>query len=101
NFAFLSLFEHRVKLLSVGGNLPHVIARELVSLQRYCGMSFNAFEMPDGTVVPWSEAGALAIRRWEEEGLQPPLRIEFDRKFGSSETLAMTLDQARHSWGMT
>ena len=100
NFAFLSLFEHRAKLLSVGGNLPRKIADEMVSLQRYCGMSFNAFEMPDGTVVPWSEAGALAIRRWEEEGRQPPLRTEFDRKFGPSETLATTFDQARHEWGM-
>lgn len=100
NFAFLSLFEHRVKLLSVGANLPHKIAEELVSLQRYCGMSFNAFEMPDGSIVPWSEAGALVIRQWEEEGRQPPLRIEFDRKFGTSETLSTTLDQARHNWGM-
>jgi putative glycosyltransferase (TIGR04372 family) len=100
NFAFLSLFEHRAKLLSVGGSVPRKIARELLSLQRYCGMSFNAFEMPDGTVVQWSEAAALAIRLWDEEGRQPPLRIEFDRKFSSSETLVATLDQARHSWGM-
>jgi putative glycosyltransferase (TIGR04372 family) len=101
NFAFLSLFEHRAKLLSVGGSVPREVGRELVSLQRYCGMSFNAFEMPDGTVVPWAEAGALAIRQWDEEGLHPPLRIEFDRKFESSENLALTLDQARYSWGMT
>jgi putative glycosyltransferase (TIGR04372 family) len=101
NFAFLSLFAHRAKLLSVGGSVPREIARELSSLQRYCGMSFNAFEMPDGTVVQWSEAAALAIRLWDEEGRQPPLRVEFDRKFESSETLAATLDQARRSWGMT
>jgi putative glycosyltransferase (TIGR04372 family) len=101
NFAFLSLFEHRAKLLSVGGNLPRGIAHELVSLQRYCGMSFNAFEMPDGSVAQWSEAGALAVRRWESEGRQPPLRTEFDRKFASHETLAITLDKARHSWGMS
>ena len=101
NLAFLSLFEHRVKLLSVGGSIPNNIARELFSLQRYHGMSFNAFEMPDGTVVQWSEAAALAIRLWDEEGRQPPLRVEFDRKFKSSETLATTLDQARNAWGMT
>jgi putative glycosyltransferase (TIGR04372 family) len=100
NFAFLSLFEHRAKLLSVGGSVSGKIARELSSLQRYCGMSFNAFEMPDGTVVQWSEAAALAIRQWDEEGRQPPLRAEFDRKFASSETSTATLDQARHSWGM-
>jgi putative glycosyltransferase (TIGR04372 family) len=100
NLAFLSLFERRVNLLSVGGSLPLDIARELFSLQRYCGMSFNAFEMPDGTVVQWSEAAALALRQWDEEGRTPPLRAEFDRKFQSSETLAITLDQARRSWGM-
>jgi putative glycosyltransferase (TIGR04372 family) len=100
NLAFLSLFEHRVKLLSVGGSVPLNIARELFSLQRYCGLSFNAFEMPDGTVVQWSEAAALAIRQWDEEGRPPPLRAEFDRKFGSSDTLAAALDEAKRSWGM-
>src|SRR4051812_32692973 len=35
NFAFLSLFERRARLLSAGGNLAPKIARELVSLQRY------------------------------------------------------------------
>jgi putative glycosyltransferase (TIGR04372 family) len=100
NLAFLSLFEHRVKLLSVGGSVPLNIARELFSLQRYYGLSFNAFEMPDGTVVQWSEAAALALRQWDEEGRPPPLRAEFDRKFQSSEALAVSLDQARHSWEM-
>jgi putative glycosyltransferase (TIGR04372 family) len=100
NLAFLSLFERRVKLLSVGGSLPLNVARELSSLQRYCGMSFNAFEMPDGTIVQWSEAAALALRQWDEEGRPPPLRAEFDRKFRSNENLAKSLDQSRHSWGM-
>src|SRR6202000_358440 len=100
NFGFLALFEHRAKLLSVGEKIPRKIAGELVSLQRYYGMSFNAFEMPDGKVVPWSEAGALAIRQWDDENRQPPLRAEFDRKFESCEPLATTLDQARRSWGM-
>jgi putative glycosyltransferase (TIGR04372 family) len=100
NFAFLSLFEHRAKLLPIDGNVPRNIARELCSMQRYCGMSFNAFEMPDGTVVQWSEAAASAIRQWDEEGRQPPLRVEFDRKFESSKALATTLDEARRSWGM-
>jgi putative glycosyltransferase (TIGR04372 family) len=100
NYAFLSLFESRAKLLSVGGRLPRSIARELFSLQRYCGMSFNAFEMPDGAIVQWSEAAALAIRQWDEEGRQPPLRIEFDRKFESTESLATTFHRARHDWRM-
>ena len=100
NLAFLSLFARRAKLLSVGRSVPSDIARELISLQRYCGLSFNAFEMPDGTVVQWSEAAALALRQWDQEGRQPPLRAEFDRKFSASPPLVSTLAQARHDWGM-
>ena len=48
-----------------------------------------------------AEAAALALRLWDEEGRPPPLRVEFDRKFNSSETLGMTVARARHSWGMT
>jgi putative glycosyltransferase (TIGR04372 family) len=97
NFSFLSLFEHRIRLLQPS-DIPRDIARELSSLQRYCGISFNAFEMPDGAVVQWSEAAALAIRQWDEEGRRPPLRVEFDQR--SSDTLTATLDKARRSWGM-
>jgi len=101
NSAFLSLFEHHVRLLQLDSGVPHDIARELSSLQRYYGMSFNAFEMPDGMVVQWSEAAASAIRQWDEEGRQPPLRVEFDRRFASSEALTATLEEARRSWGMS
>ena len=100
NLAFLSLFEHHVKFLSVGGRVPSSIARELFSLQRYYGISFNAFEMPNGTVVQWSEAAALALRQWNEEGRPPPLRAEFDRKFKFNEILAESFEQAKQSWGM-
>jgi putative glycosyltransferase (TIGR04372 family) len=100
NFAFLSLFEPRAKLLQLDSDVRRNIARELSSLQRYYGLSFNAFEMPDGTVVQWSEAAASAIRQWDEEGRQPPLRVEFDRRFASSETLNATLQEARRAWGM-
>jgi putative glycosyltransferase (TIGR04372 family) len=99
NSSFLSLFEHRAKLLQPS-NVPPDVARELSSLQRYYGISFNAFEMPDGTVVQWSEAAALAIRQWGEEGRQPPLRIEFDRVLASNETLIATVQDAKRSWGM-
>ena len=99
NSSFFALFEHRARLLQPS-NVPPDVARELSSLQRYYGISFNAFEMPDGTVVQWSEAAALAIRQWDEEGRQPPLRIEFDRVFASNETLIATVQDAKRSWGM-
>ncbi|MGT2440263.1 TIGR04372 family glycosyltransferase [Bradyrhizobium betae] len=100
NFAFLSLFEHRARLLSVGRNVRRSIADELFSLQRYRGLSFNAFEMPDGSIVQWSEAAALAMRQWDDEGRDPPLRIAYDQKFAASETLERTLKHARDDWGM-
>lgn len=43
NFAFLSLIANRVRMLSVGRTIPTAIADELISLQRYYGVSFNAF----------------------------------------------------------
>jgi putative glycosyltransferase (TIGR04372 family) len=101
NTAFLSLFDRRARLLQLDSNVPHDIARELSSLQRYYGMSFNAFEMPDGTVVQWSEAAANAIRQWDNEGRQPPLRVEFDRRYASSEASLAPLEEASRSWGMT
>jgi putative glycosyltransferase (TIGR04372 family) len=101
NPAFLSLFEHHARLLRSDKRVPHDIARELSSLQRYYGMSFNAFEMPDGTVVQWSEAAAHAIRQWDDEGRQPPLRVEFDRRYASSEALIAPFNEAKRSWGMT
>jgi putative glycosyltransferase (TIGR04372 family) len=100
NFPFLSLCKHRIRLLQPGSDVPRDIARELSSLQRYYGISFNAFEMPDGRVVQWSEAAASAIRQWDEEGRQPPLRTEFDEKLASNETLIATIQQAWRSWGI-
>jgi len=100
NFAFLSLFERRIKLLTGGGNVHRRVAAELISLQRHCGMSFNAFELEDGKVVPWCEAGAMAVRKWESECRPPPLREEFDRKFQNSEAVKLAASRLRRDWGM-
>lgn len=100
NFAFLSLVAGRVKALSVGRTIPVDVAKELVSLQRYYGASFNAIEMPDGTVTQWSEAAAAAHVQWEAENRPPPLRAEYDNRLKSNETLAATVNRARSEWGM-
>jgi putative glycosyltransferase (TIGR04372 family) len=100
NKAFFTLLEGFGKIVVVGETVPERIADELLSLQRWCGLNFNAFQLPDGTVVPWQEAGALAIAQWEKEGRNSPLREEYDRVFGSREDVNLAFELARREWGM-
>jgi hypothetical protein len=83
NLAFFRLFEQFGKVVVVGETISEEVGEELLSLQRWRGLNFNAFRLPDGTVVPWQEAGALAIEQWEREGRGHPLRDEFDRNNGA------------------
>jgi len=83
NAAFFRLFENVGEVLIIGQDISDLVGEELLSLQRWCGMNFNAFRLPNGKVVPWQEAGALAIEQWEREGRGHPLRDQFDRVFGS------------------
>lgn len=76
------------------------LVEELLSLQRWCGMNFNAFRMPDGNVVAWQEAGALAIAQWEREGRGQPLRDEYDRIFGSLHDVNGWFQHIRQVWGL-
>lgn len=86
NKAFFSLLEGFGKIMVVGETVPERIADELLSLQRWYGLNFNAFRLPDGSVVPWQEAGALAIAQWEKEGRNSPLREEYDRVSARAKT---------------
>ncbi len=100
NRAFFTLLEGFGKIVVVGETVPERIADELLSLQRWCGLNFNAFRLPDGSVVPWQEAGALAIAQWEKEGRNSPLREEYDRVFSSREDVHLAFELARREWGM-
>ncbi|MGY4287257.1 putative glycosyltransferase (TIGR04372 family) [Bradyrhizobium sp. LM2.7] len=100
NEAFFRLFAHFGKVLVIGENVSELVAEELLSLQRWCGMNFNAFRMPNGEVVAWQEAGALAIAQWECEGRGHPLRDEYDRVYGSSTEAAGQMRRFRESSGM-
>jgi putative glycosyltransferase (TIGR04372 family) len=100
NHAMLSLFEESLPILVSDGRGYASPLAELSSLQRYCGMSINAFELPSGEVVPWQEAGAMAIRQWETEGRSCPLRDQYDRHLDSLDTVRTTADRARVKWGM-
>jgi putative glycosyltransferase (TIGR04372 family) len=100
NQAFFHLFERFGKVLVIGQTVSDLVGEELLSLQRWCGMNFNAFRLPNGEVVPWQDAGALAIAQWEGEGRGDPLCDEYDRIFGSSRELAENFRRLRESWGM-
>jgi putative glycosyltransferase (TIGR04372 family) len=100
NVAFFRLFEEVAKVLVAREGTADPIMDELLSLQRWYGMNFNAFRLPDGTVVPWQEAGALAIAQWEKEGRDSPLREEYDRLFSSREDVNLAFELARREWGM-
>jgi putative glycosyltransferase (TIGR04372 family) len=100
NEAFFTLLKGFAQIVVVGETVPERIADELLSLQRWYGLNFNAFRLPDGTVVPWQEAGALAIVQWEMEGRNSPLREEYDRVFSSREDVNLAFELARREWGM-
>lgn len=100
NRSFLRLFERYGVMLTPGGSIPPPVANELFSLQRWSGMAFNAFALPGGDVVPWQEAGALAMQQWQREGRGHPLREEFDRVLGSSITVRRRIDLLREEWGL-
>lgn len=100
NVAFFRLFEEVAKVLVIREGVADPVMDELLSLQRWYGLNFNAFRLPDGAIVPWQEAGALAIAQWEKEGRRPPLRERYDRIFGSREDVTLAFELARRKWGM-
>jgi len=100
NQALLNLFREFCPLLISGIDMSDETAAELGSLQRYCGMSFNAFELPNGEVVPWQEAGARAIREWESKNRGDPLRDIYDRWLRANPILLDTAKTIKEQWGM-
>jgi putative glycosyltransferase (TIGR04372 family) len=100
NMTFLSLFEDFGKVVVVGETASEATCEELLSLQRWCGMNFNVFRLPNGQVVPWQEAGALAFEQWEREGRGHPLREAYDRIVGPSDFVSDGFRHIREQWGM-
>jgi putative glycosyltransferase (TIGR04372 family) len=100
NLAFQRLLDRHGHAAIPGVNIDLDIAAELLSLQRWCGMAFNAFELPDGRVVPWQEAGAKLMVEWEREGRGFPVREEFDRIYGADAMLLADYAAFRNKWGM-
>jgi len=100
NASVVSLFEGEVRILTSNSGLSETAAAEVDCLQRFCGLSLNAFKLPGGQIVPWQEAGALAMRQWEQEQRPDPLRSEFDRRFGSLHRVVEAVERIKQQWGM-
>jgi putative glycosyltransferase (TIGR04372 family) len=100
NSAAVSLLGTFGEVLLPGSAEYDDVAPDLISLQRYVGLSFNAFKLPGGDVVPWQEAGALAIRQWEAEKKTYPFRNEFDAYLASAGMIAEWVEKIREQWGM-
>ena len=98
--ANLSQYETGLKLARPSHDADAGISSELVALQRWKGMSFNAFALPDGSVVPWQDAGALMMRQWEKEGRGYPLRESFDRLHAADSVLDRSIAEMKSGWGM-
>ena len=99
NSAFQRVFERQGHVLIIGVNVNEEVARELFSLQRWCGMGFNAFEMPSGRSCPGKRPGRR-IRLWTRSGRGDPAREEFDRLYGDNEAIRDTIPRLRAKWGM-
>ncbi len=100
NRTFFRLFERFADVVVIGETVSQAVGEELLSLQRWYGMNFNVFQLPNGEIVPWQEAGALAIVQWEKEVRGHPLRDEYDRIFGAMPKVQDDFRRMRESWGM-
>lgn len=100
NRTFFRLLERFADVVVIGETVSHAVGEELLSLQRWYGMNFNVFQLPTGEIVPWQEAGALAIVQWEKEVRGHPLRDEYDRIFGSMPKVQDDFRRMREAWGM-
>lgn len=100
NFEMLKLFRGLVTVLVPGVDIKSELAGELFSLQRYYGLSFNAWEMPDGQVVPWQEAGAKLMYRRDIAAQYHPLQDAFDRQLERAQEIKREESLFRAHWGM-
>ncbi len=100
NVPLLSLFEASAPVLIAGVNVATEVWNELFSLQRYLGLPFNSWEMPDGTVVNWSDAGAMLMQQWDAERRNDPMRELYDQRYGADPAVISAWEGMRSDWGM-
>lgn len=78
NKVLVSLFSNQCEIAKVNFNINETLMAELFSLQRYCGLSFNAWKTNDHKIVAWQQAGAKMLQSWDAKENGLTLRDAFD-----------------------
>jgi putative glycosyltransferase (TIGR04372 family) len=76
------------------------LALGLLDLVRSHGMPYYAWRLPNGDVIPWHEAGALALRECEDRDIEHTLWQTYDRLAGEGSTVRDQAALALRSWGI-
>lgn len=101
NKVIVSLFQKEALLVTSDINASQNIVDELFSLQRYFGLSFNAWRFNDGEVVPWQQAGARLLRHWDKNHYGCPLRHNFDSQYSDNVLLNEHVETLKKNWGIS
>lgn len=100
NEIMVSLFKEEALLVSENFNISKKLYKELFSLQRFIGRSFNAWEFANGEVVSWFAAGAKMMKEWERVRSDVPLRDAFDAQYKNLIFLNEQVNKIKRQWGM-
>jgi putative glycosyltransferase (TIGR04372 family) len=100
NRACLNLFNQSAHIAIAEETISTSAFDLLLSFQRYVGLNFNAFRLPDGQTVAWLEAAALAMSEWEHRALPLPMRQAYDTQVAASPAIADAFAAMRRAWGM-
>ncbi|MBC7405718.1 MAG: TIGR04372 family glycosyltransferase [Cytophaga sp.] len=105
NRPLLDLFNQFARVVVERETVSQEVFDELISLQRWCGLSFNAWEWPDGSVATWQEAGAFAMQKSNSEERLCSLRVACDDSFNDPTSpisvapdLSVVLDLSPDQW---
>ncbi|WP_315782723.1 TIGR04372 family glycosyltransferase [Bradyrhizobium sp. SZCCHNPS1003] len=99
NRPFLKLMEDRCPTWIAGENVSFSVWHELAGLTPFVSEA-QTFELPDGRIVNWNDAGAMAVAEWQRQGRGAHLRDRYDGLSTTGEVCAR-FDRLRTSWGMT
>jgi putative glycosyltransferase (TIGR04372 family) len=100
NAAFMELLEAHWGFHVVKDDVDSELHMGFLDLIRSHGINYFAGKLNDGTVVPWHEAGAIAIREWESKGLKHTLFDTYDKITSSNEQLTSQVRLAFEEWGL-
>jgi putative glycosyltransferase (TIGR04372 family) len=96
----LQLFEKFGKIIFKDRDVSGSVWDELCSLQRWYGLNFNAGYQPNGEIVSWPDASALAAQEWDAKGFGHPLREAYAEKFAVDPAVTEAFQDAKSAWKM-